>query len=88
MSATRLTRLERAVLAVYPRQVALDLKPSARQWFDHLSPILLASRPVTMVRHPHLLDADPRGRRKPKPLIVPVYGRPAFRNVIEGGELR
>lgn len=65
---------------------------SAREWFALLRSRLLESRPVTLVPHKHKtvqkLSKTGKPIGKPKPLMVEVFGRPTFRNVIEDGELR
>ena len=51
--------------------------PDARQMFELARPRMLASRPQEMMPHPHFKD------RRGRPLWVPVYGAPTFRNRID-----
>lgn len=60
------------------RATGHDLKPSAREWFAILRPLLLASVPREWRAHPHMKN----GRGKPLMISVPV-GPPTFRNVID-----
>lgn len=53
------------------------IQPSAREWFAHLRPLLLASRPVEYHDHKYLKDENG------KPIQVAVYGKPTYRNVVE-----
>lgn len=69
-------------------EAAMNLKPSARDMFAFLRPLLLDSRPLLkpaeFVKRDILIGGKYRTRSvQVKP---PVYGRPTFRNRIENGK--